>query len=131
DAAAKTWDATQETLQSVIARIHDGYPIDRMEQRADEYVNNIFERFHYIEIPQRPAILEIGSGVGFIMQGILRRIPDARITGLDIAKGMIAKAKERLRDHPDFKSGALAFREYNGERIPFNDDSFDLVYSVA
>jgi ubiquinone/menaquinone biosynthesis C-methylase UbiE len=49
-----------------------------------------------------------------------------RIVGLDIAPNMLAKAKERLGERPPF-----GFQLYDGLKIPFEDRSFDVIYSVA
>lgn len=62
-------------------------------------------------------VLEVGCGTGLI----LRRVePFARrATGIDISPGMLEVARER----------GLEVLEGNATELPFEDESFDLVYS--
>jgi SAM-dependent methyltransferase len=128
--AFRTWEATNESLESVEARIHDGVRIDQLHRRADEYLDTLENLFpEYRPLPGS-QLMEIGSGVGYVMEAALRRYHPSRIVGLDIAAGMIAKARERLvRDGVDIRP--IEFVHYDGVNVPLPDDSFDFVYSVA
>jgi ubiquinone/menaquinone biosynthesis C-methylase UbiE len=129
--AFQTWEANGESLASVEQRIHDGITgVAELHQRADDYLD-AFEAF----FPEaRPKIggelMEIGPGVGYIMEAALRRYAPSRFVGLDVAAGMIDKAKERLaRDSVDTR--AIEFVHYDGVNVPLPSDSFDFIYSVA
>jgi ubiquinone/menaquinone biosynthesis C-methylase UbiE len=130
-AAAATWNNPDESLESVNARIHDGVPLDRLSERADRYVDDIFRLFPYIRLPQRPHCLEIGSGTGYIMKAVDKALSGkgylpASITGLDIAESMLARAKQCLGEGPPFR-----FLHYDGVTVPLPDMSLDFIYSVA
>ncbi len=62
-------------------------------------------------------VLEVGAGTGLIMEG-LKDAPKT-LTGIDISKGMLEKARER------------GFNVVQGSatELPFEDESFDLAYS--
>lgn len=64
--AFKTWEAHNETLESVEARIHDGAPVSLLKERAAAYLQNFHSLFPDLKVPANPSILEIGSGVGYI-----------------------------------------------------------------
>lgn len=49
----------------------------------------------------RGAILELGSGPGFLAQRMLERLPSAEYTALDFSPAMHALAKERLKGFAD------------------------------
>jgi ubiquinone/menaquinone biosynthesis C-methylase UbiE len=131
-AAAKTWNA-EEPLEYTNARIHDGVNgEDALRLRADWYVKDlIFGKFPQA-LPHAGAnILEIGSGVGWIMQAMNDYLcglglPPERIIGLDIAENMLTKARTRLGDKAPF-----AYQLYDGVNIPLETHSVDLVYSTA
>jgi len=125
--ATQAWDVSAETLEDVNRRIHDGVPAEAIEQRADRYADRIVS---FLPAGARPRrILEIGPGVGFIMQALARRLAVPDITGLDISPSMIAKAQARLRTSaPDLTA---SFHAYDGVNVPLQDASFDLIYSVA
>jgi len=54
----------------------------------------------------------------------------SRITGLDVAQGMIDKARALLaRDRVDTRN--VDFVHYDGVDVPLPDESLDFVYSVA
>lgn len=128
--AFQVWESRNEPLGAVEARIHDGVPLDKLHQRADLYLE-IFERLYPDSRPTTGGeLLEIGAGLGYVMEAALRRYRPRRIVGLDIAAGMIDKARERLeRDSVDTR--AIEFMHYDGVKVPLPSNSFDFVYSVA
>jgi SAM-dependent methyltransferase len=76
------------------------------------------------------VVLEIGGGLGYVMEAAVKRCAPRRVIGLDVAPSMIEKAKARLaRD--GVADARLEFLLYDGVTIPLPDDSVDYVYSVA
>lgn len=67
-----------------------------------------------------PRILDLGCGEGGSFDFFRERIPGASWVGLDIADSPEVRARTR---------GDADFRTYDGERIPFEDAYFDLIYS--
>jgi malonyl-CoA O-methyltransferase len=63
-------------------------------------------------------ILDVGCGIGAFEQ----QLPDLNIIGLDISEDMLNEA--RTRSDKTFIQG-------NAERLPFDDDIFDAVFTVA
>lgn len=129
-AAFETWEARGETLEFVEARIHDGATREQLHVRADSYLRT-FEKLFSNTAPSKGArMLEIGSGVGYVMEAAMRRYAPARITGLDVAQGMIQMARQRLqRDGVD--STNVEFVHYDGVDAPLASESLDFIYSVA
>jgi len=128
--AFKIWDNPAESLTSVEARIHDGAAATAaLRQRAADYVGQIL---HCSLIRLRPdaAVVEVGSGVGYITEEFARRVGVKRVTGLDVAPAMIERARERIaRDRVDIAS--LDFALYDGKVFPWPDGGIDFFYSVA
>jgi ubiquinone/menaquinone biosynthesis C-methylase UbiE len=125
-AATKAWDVSAETPDQINARIHDGVDLSQLAERADAYVAQIKKLFPYVQW-NAETVLEIGPGVGFIMEAVERAAGQkAHITGLDISTSMIEAAKARLGDRRNF-----SFVAYDGVTMPFPDASFDFVYSFA
>jgi ubiquinone/menaquinone biosynthesis C-methylase UbiE len=87
----------------------------------------MFEHFYPMASPQRgDRVLEVGSGVGWIMQATAEGYPDiTEVVGLDISENMIKRAQERWT-HP-----LARWVLYDGMHFPFEDDHFDVVYSCA
>jgi SAM-dependent methyltransferase len=130
-AAAKVWNDSNEPLENVNRRIHDGVPLESLAARGQSYVDHIFDLFPYRCPKDNASIMEIGSGVGYIMEAMengchARGITPGQIIGLDIAEHMIARASVRLSGNPVF-----AFVHYDGVQLPLPDHSLDLIYSVA
>ena len=111
-----TWNIDEETLEQVEARIHDGVPIGKLRARAEGYVKTIQKLFPDAAPPPGCRAMEIGSGVGYIMEAFQNRFQPAELIGLDVAPGMVHKAVERLqRDQVD--SSNITFWVYDGNYI--------------
>src|SRR5579872_2266469 len=128
--AAKTWNKEFETIEEANRRIHDRVPLDQLDRRADGYAFKVCGLFP-IQIPAGAKILEIGSGTGYVMEGVNRYlsahgVPPGQIDGLDIAEHMLAKARARIGSDKVYN-----FLHYDGLTIPRPDQSYDLIYSVA
>ncbi len=71
--------------------------------------------------------LDLGTGPGYVAVEIVRGQPKLKIVGLDLAAHMVEKARRyatwvRL-------DGRVMWPQADGHRLPFADESFDLVFS--
>jgi ubiquinone/menaquinone biosynthesis C-methylase UbiE len=122
--AFDTWEARGETLESVEARIHDGVPAADLRARAVGYLQTLETFFDEARPKEGARILEIGTGVGYVLEAVLGRYAPSKVIGLDIAQGMIDLAKQRFeRDGVD--TSAVEFIHYDGVNVPLPDSSLD------
>jgi ubiquinone/menaquinone biosynthesis C-methylase UbiE len=70
-------------------------------------------------------VLEIACGTGRAGAQLLRALPDASYTGVDLSPYYIEVARERLR-----ASSRVSLVVANAEDLPLPDQSFDAVFSV-
>lgn len=70
-------------------------------------------------------ILDIGTGTGDLPILLSDIFPEAKITGIDIAQGMIDKAKTKR------VSENISFSVEDAEKLSYANDSFDLVISSS
>lgn len=71
-------------------------------------------------------VLDVGCGGGQILLALAQRFGDVRFTGLDLSEAQIRRARGRV--------GALANIEFvvgDALRLPFGDEHFDAIISVA
>jgi hypothetical protein len=114
-----------------VSWIHDDAKTEKeLVERGDNYVGFLFSPFPDLKLESGFRALEIGSGLGYIMEALERSVriqglQVGRIIGLDIAANMIEKAKARLSGRP------FEFLHYDGVHIPLEDGSLDFVYSVS
>ena len=114
-----------------ISWIHDGRKTEKeLVERGDYYIEFLFNPFPDLKLTSGLRALEIGSGLGYIMEALdryaqIQGLQVGRIIGLDIAANMIEKAKTRLSGRP------FEFLHYDGLHIPSENNSLDFVYSVA
>ena len=116
-----------DTLDGLNKRIHDGAesPEDLIERARRYRKRLISEGFPMATPPKGARMMELGSGVGWIMQAMLEEFDLSEIVGLDISSVMIEKAQER------FKDPRARFVLYDGFVFPFEDHYFDNIYSAA
>lgn len=69
-------------------------------------------------------ILEIGAGVGSATQDFARSFNFDRYVVSDVSQSYLKKAEERCADP------RLEFVQAKGESLPFEDNTFDIVFSV-
>jgi protein-L-isoaspartate(D-aspartate) O-methyltransferase len=75
---------------------------------------------HY-KLAAGDRILDIGCGKGFLVYDFTQVVPGVVAEGIDISDYAIANAKEEVR-------GVVQIA--NANALPFEDNSFDLVYSI-
>lgn len=74
---------------------------------------------------QPKDILDLGCSVGHQTLPWARAYPDARVTGVDVAAPCLRYAHGRAQS----QGVAAHFLQADATRLPYPDDSFDLVYS--
>jgi SAM-dependent methyltransferase len=74
--------------------------------------------------PEPERALDIGTGLGDGALLIAREFPRARVRGVDLSEEMVRRAQERIGLDPE---GRVAFKVGDASKLPFDEDSFDLV----
>lgn len=128
--AFKSWNPQNESLTDIEKRIHDDISLDKLGERAERYLNTMGYLFPWSLPNENSIILEVGSGVGYILEAALKRFNPSRIIGLDVAPAMIENAKKRL-ERDGVNDPRVEFLLYDGINIPIPDNSLDFIYSVA
>ena len=78
-----------------------------------------------LPLPQRPRILEIGCGTGFLTEALRARLGPADWIVTDLSPAMVEACRARLGDPAD-----VTFQTMDGERLALPGDSrFDLICS--
>ncbi len=66
-------------------------------------------------------ILDVGCGKGFLMYDFTKVVPGIHVSGLDISAYAIQEAKPEIASH---------MTEGSAAELPYEDNSFDFVYSI-
>lgn len=74
-----------------------------------------------IEAAEKLRVLDLGCGDGNSARYFRRHFPECEYSGLDTSQVSIDLANERHVENAEFL-------HYDGEKIPFSDDSFDVVF---
>ena len=112
----------KSTKRDYIARVIDkDYPKPKSAKLAKQYDFDYWDGdrricyggYHYLEgrwekvaremtkhyaLPEKPKILDIGCGKGYLLYDFLKVIPDAEVYGIDISEYAIANSKPEIRD---------------------------------
>lgn len=76
---------------------------------------------HY-QLKPGQKVLDVGCGMAHLLYELARIVPGLEVRGIDISQYALAHAKEEIRDK-------LQYGE--AQDIPFGDNEFDLVISLA
>lgn len=74
----------------------------------------------YLSDLNKAKVLDVGSGIGLVDKFLKRDIKG--LFGVDIEEGVVEKAK--------INNPEVNYNKYDGERLPFEDNTFDLVFAV-
>ena len=103
---------------------------DRWSKTYDSSIGQrlFFDRVHRAvldELGTAPfgAVVDIGCGTGRLLRAVSARWPEARLTGVDAAPGMIDVARQKLP--------AAELHVAPAERLPLPDQAADVVLSTV
>ncbi len=88
--------------------------------------DKLIELLKFKEI-NSPKILDVGCSTGYITRYIAQRF-DCEIIGIDLSELIIKIAQEEANN---LNLTNISFQTANVEKIPFPDNSFDIVYGEA
>lgn len=106
---------------------------DNISEEYDEHRKQLIPCFDdYYNLPltvmdfesDNPSVLDIGSGTGLFSSVLLNKYPKAKITLIDLSDKMLAVAKKRFINHPEFKFIAEDYTQYE------LDEKFDIIISA-
>ena len=72
--------------------------------------------------------LEIGFGTGTLIKEIADHLDNGLIEGVDFSKPMVAIAQKKNRKH--INNGKVKIHLGDFDEVPFDDNCFDLIFSV-
>ncbi|MDR2883300.1 MAG: bifunctional demethylmenaquinone methyltransferase/2-methoxy-6-polyprenyl-1,4-benzoquinol methylase UbiE [Alistipes sp.] len=118
DAIAPTYDALNHFLSLGIDRLWRRRVV-RMVSRAS-LVGTAGD-----EAIRKFTILDVATGTGDLVISLARRIAAARIVGVDISEGMLARGREKVARCS--LSGRIVLQPGDAEALEFPDSTFDAV----
>lgn len=113
-------------LAQNLANPKGGKGIEIGEMMNATNIGMTLESIQALLIEDNEHILEIGHGNAGHVKSILNRAQNIKYTGIDISETMQREAKrlnEAFKDQVDFVL-------YDGENLPFEDQTFDKIFTV-
>lgn len=109
-------------------KIKKDQPISESERTESQ--KNLYRHLaKKIGISNKDQVLEVACGLGFGSSLILSEFSPKEIKAIDISKAQIERAK-RLNQKPSNNGTKLDFQIGEAEKIPFEDQSFEKVFSI-
>ena len=82
----------------------------------------------FLDVQPTDRILEIGFGPGVAIELLAKAAPGVRVAGIDVSQEMVEQA--RARNAVAIRAGAVDLRHGTVERMPFEDEAFDLALAI-
>ncbi|NVK22186.1 MAG: malonyl-ACP O-methyltransferase BioC [Kangiellaceae bacterium] len=80
----------------------------------------LMERLDYFKLTPK-HILDLGCGTGYFSRQLTKRYPDAQVTGVDFAQGMVQWCQQQSQSETYLCADAC--------QLPFESNSVDLIFS--
>lgn len=107
-----------DSIRKEYARLASGY-----DSKWSFYVEaTARETLARLAVRPTDRVLDVGCGTGALLDQLSRACPQAQLAGIDPVPEMLAMARRRL-------PATVALRESWAERLPFDEQSFDVVVS--
>ena len=113
-------DGRKRRLRRAFDAAAAGYDEHAPVQRTA--ATRLADRIAALPLPERPLILEIGCGTGFLSEALRRRLGLADWVITDLSPAMLAACRARLGDQADTQ-----FMTLDGERPELDGEGFDLI----
>lgn len=78
-------------------------------------------------VPARGQLLDVATGTGDVILGILKFRGDLHLTGVDPSEGMLQIAREKILKKAALHSNAIDLKTGDARQLPFADNTFDAV----
>lgn len=116
----KTKPQDVREMYDSIAGQYDTY-VSLWKNTMGKGVWNYFEEFLQKNVKEGATILDAGTGTGEAIKAILKNSNPSKVVGIDISKGMLKIAREKIKDK------RVSFEVQDFSTLPYPDNSFDVV----
>ena len=84
--------------------------------------------FACLQLEPRDRILEIGFGGGYLINRMIKSVPNGKVVGIDISRDIVHAAEKRFRRH--IQNGKIDLECAQAETLPFPAKFFTKVCSI-
>ena len=78
-------------------------------------------------LPARGSLLDVATGTGDVILGLLKHRGDCHLVGVDPSEGMLQVARDKFAKKAALHQGSIDIRSGDARNLPFPDNSFDVV----
>ena len=100
--------------------------MSRLFEKGNAELNSFVKET--LDIRKADHVLEIGFGTGTLLKGIAETLEGGIIEGVDFSKSMVSIAQKKNKKH--IKNGKVKIRMGNFDSLPYEENSFDKIFSV-
>lgn len=122
------WPVLKHPMRRFFDRSAEGWDERTGAGSAEHLAALAAALLHVSPAPERA--LDIGTGTGVAALLVAREFPRASVRGVDVSEEMIARARAKVGGVGLDPEGRIAFKVADAARLPWPDESFDLVVQL-
>lgn len=115
---------TEKTIEAARKGFETSFEEGKFYNRQTQDAVHLNQIIEALNIQAHNAILDLGTGTGYVSLEIAKRYKNAQITGLDIVEKTLQVNREEA-EKQNLKN--ICFVSYDGKNFPFKDKYFDII----
>lgn len=121
------WNSPRDWFRWFLFEIGAGYYTEKLASGPEAELRAEFAE--WLSPAAEARVLDVGCGPGHLARLFARR--GCRVTGVDRGRRLLQLARRWSRHSSEGNAGSIEFHRAPAERLPFPDNSFDLVTATT
>ena len=116
----------EERINTVKKGFEASFKEEKLYNKQTKDEKHLSLILNLIKLNKNEIVLDLGTGSGYLAFAIAKENPSNKVIGLDIVENTLKRNSEKAKQQ---NLSNLQFVAYDGIKLPFKDESIDVIYS--